>query len=210
MDASTPCQTEVMTTYRRVVASVVLVAMAGSAAIVFGSKPASACSYDLSTLAEYADDVALAFAGKQTSRVVIDEVHDNGVVLTFDVDLVFKGDVGETISVRTHAQSSACGKDFSRVAKSGVAVFRWRGQPSVNQCRSVVSVEELEGVFGEGVQPVATPSISEDEARGVELPQVPAAGDSTLTSTWFIAIVTASGLILALVGALAVALTRRS
>ncbi len=45
-----------------------------------------------------ADDVAFAFTGKQTSRVVVDEVQDNGAVLTFDVDLVFKGDIGETVS----------------------------------------------------------------------------------------------------------------
>lgn len=141
-----------------------LVALVLTGLIVFGlAPPASACSCDNAELNEYAKDVAFAFVGQQTSREVVDEVLDNGAVLTFDVDLVFKGEVAETVSVRTHAQGSACGMDFSGLAETGVAVFMWRGQPSVNLCGSSVSAEELKAVFGPGVLPTDIASTSGDQ-----------------------------------------------
>ncbi len=131
-----------------------LVALVLTGLIVVGlAPPASACSCSAAELTEYADDVAFAFVGQQTSREVVDEVLDNGAVLTFDVNLVFKGVVAETVTVRTNAQGSACGMDFSTLGATGVAVFMWRGQPSVSLCGSAVTADELKAVFGPGVLP---------------------------------------------------------
>lgn len=108
-------------------------------------------------LADRAARVAFAFEGTQVSRNVIDEVADNGAVLTFDVDLVYKGAVSETISVLTNAQGGACGVDYGRLGRVGVTVYEWRGEPSVNLCGSLVSVEELTAVFGDGAPPMPSP-----------------------------------------------------
>lgn len=151
-----------MPSYRRPVSW--LLALSVSTGIVFGvgASPAAACSCLDRSLSEYADEVVLAFVGEQVSREVVDEVADNGTVLSFDVDLVFKGEVGPSVSVRTHAQSSACGVDFDGAVGASVAVFDWRGQPSVNSCGSVVSLEELREVFGNGVEPArAAPATAE-------------------------------------------------
>lgn len=201
-----------MSIHRRVLGFVLFSLMVSGLVVGSGLRPAAACSCVDSTLAEYADDVTLAFTGEQTSRVVIDEAQDNGAVLTFDVDRVFRGDVGETISVRTHAQGSACGMDFSRAEGSGVAVFTWRGQLTVSLCGSAVSVEDLESAFGDGVLPVASPpEITEpgDEALVAELPQKTVTDASTLANPTSIAIATAAGLAIASLAALAVARARR-
>ena len=207
------CNTGQMSTRRRLLGFVLLFPIAAALVVGFGPRPAAACSCQDSTLAEYADEVALAFTGEQTARVVLDEMEDNGAVLTFEVDQVFKGDVGETISVRTHAQGSACGMDFSGAAGSGVAVFTWRDQLSVSLCGSAVSVEELESVFGDGVPPVVVRSEGSepgDEAQDAAPPSNTVTDDSTFLNPMSIAIVTASGLAIAVVAALALARARRS
>lgn len=123
---------------------------------------AQACSCSGEKITEYADDVAIAFSGRQVDRVVFDEMQDNGTSLFFEVDEVFKGEAGPIIEVTTHAQGGACGIDMANAGRTGVAVFEWQGQLNVGLCGSVVPLDLLPAAFGEGSPP--------DEAIVVELP----------------------------------------
>ena len=69
-------------------------------------RPAHACSCIHRELSEYADDITVAFVGRQLERVVHDQFDDNGAALLFRVDRVYKGEAGPLIEVRTHAQES--------------------------------------------------------------------------------------------------------
>nr|WP_294694328.1 hypothetical protein [uncultured Friedmanniella sp.] len=92
------------------------------AALVAGGSPASACSCvypaDAQVLVDQADVVF-------TGRVVQDRVVGRSRFLTFDVDLVYKGNVAARQRLRTNAQSSACG--LSLVAGPERYVVHGRG-----------------------------------------------------------------------------------
>ena len=116
-------------------------------------RPARACSCIHQELSEYADDISVAFVGRQLERVVHDQFDDNGAALLFRVDRVYKGEAGPLIEVRTHAQESACGIDLGGTGAVGIAAWTWRGDLSVNLCGSMVTAAELQDVFGEGRPP---------------------------------------------------------
>ncbi len=121
--------------------------------MVANAGTAHACSCILQELPEYADGVSVAFVGHQLELVVQDYVGDNGAALLFRVDRVYKGEAGPLIEVRTHAQGSACGIDVGDQGTVGVVASQWRGDLSVNLCGSIVAMDELEEVFGEGYPP---------------------------------------------------------
>ena len=116
-------------------------------------RPAHACSCGDLGLSEYADDISVAFVGRQLERVVHDRFGDNGTALLFLVDRVHKGETGPLIEVRTHAQESACGIDLGGMGAVGIVARTWRGDLSVNLCGSMVTAAELQDVFGEGRPP---------------------------------------------------------
>lgn len=122
--------------------------------IVGAPSPASACSCAGEPLADRANLVAIAFSGRQTSRTVDDPVAVNGATLTFDVDTVYKGDVAETVAVRTPAQSSACGMDYGNIDQAAVVAHLWKGEAMVDLCGSMVTIDEMQAVFGPGVAPI--------------------------------------------------------
>ena len=131
----------------------VLAAVLMAGTIINSSGTAHACSCMLRELSEYADGVAVAFVGHQLERVVQDYVEDNGAALLFRVERVYKGEAGPLIEVRTHAQGPACGIDAGGQGTVGVVANQWRGDLSVNVCGSIVAIDELEQVFGEGYPP---------------------------------------------------------
>ena len=133
----------------------VLMTAAAIALIGLAATPrtAHACSCIDRELSEYADDITVAFVGRQLERVVHDWVDDNGTALLFQVDRVYKGEAGPLIEVRTHAQGSACGMDLGGMGAVGIAARTWRGDLSVNLCDSMVTAAELQDVFGEGHPP---------------------------------------------------------
>ena len=116
------------------------IALVGIAAT---SRTAHACSCGDLELSAYADDITVAFVGRQLERVVHDQVDDNGTALLFRVDRVYKGEAGPLIEVRTHAQESACGIDLGGMGAVGVAARTWRGDLSVDLCNSMVTAAEL-------------------------------------------------------------------
>ena len=116
-------------------------------------RPAHACSCIHRELSEYADDISVAFVGRQLERVVHNQVGDNGAALLFLVDRVYKGEAGPLIEVRTHAQGPACGMDLGGMGAVGIAARTWRGDLSVSLCGSMVTAAELQDVLGEGHPP---------------------------------------------------------
>ena len=130
-------------------------------------RTAHACSCGDRELSEYADDITVAFVGRQLERVVLDEVDDNGTALLFGVDRVYKGEAGPLIEVRTHAQESACGVDLGGMGVVGIAARTWRGDLSVHLCGSMVTAAELQDVFGEGHPPddsIRLPDSGDDQS----------------------------------------------
>ena len=134
--------------------------------------PAYGCSCAEVELHEFAHEVDLAFVGQQTSRAVLDEVADNGTVLTFEVDTVYKGEALATVRLATNAQGSACGMDYSQAGRVAIVASRWRGSLSVNLCHSFVTEAELQQEFGDGHAPIAQPNPVHD-------PAIPRAVDRT-------------------------------
>ena len=133
----------------------VLVTAAAIALVGIAATPrtAHACSCRHRELPEYADDISVAFVGRQLERVVHDQFDDNGAALLFRVDRVYKGEAGPLIEVRTHAQGPACGIDLGGMGAVGVVARTWRGDLSVDLCASMVTAAELQDVFGEGYPP---------------------------------------------------------
>lgn len=174
---------------RRVCGGLAIVAMVAVATVVVTAGTAQACSCVERELADYADDVSVAFTGSQVERTVHSQVHDNGVALVFSVDRVYKGEAGPFIEVRTHAQDSACGIDLGGRGTVGVVAGEWRGDLNVNLCGSIVSVDALESVFGDGYPP--------DES--ISLPVSPSTGSDTL----IVVLVAASTLLLLTVSVVA-------
>lgn len=138
---------------QRVCGGLTIVAMVAVVMVVATARTAQACSCVVRELSEYADDISVAFAGDQLERVVQDYVEDNGAALLFRVERVYKGEAGPLIEVRTHAQGPACGIDVGGQGTVGVVANQWRGDLSVNLCGSIVSIDELAEVFGEGYPP---------------------------------------------------------
>ena len=113
-------------------------------------RTAHACSCGRLGLSAYADDVAVAFVGRQVSR----EAGSQTARMVFEVDRVYKGDVGPLIEVRSASYDAACGVDFAGQPSAGVAAFeRDEGTLSVDLCSSIVTSHELEEVFGAGYPP---------------------------------------------------------
>ena len=147
----------------------VLMTAAAIALVGIAATPrtAHACSCGDLELSEYADDISVAFVGRQLERVVHDQVDDNGTALLFRVDRVYKGEAGPLIEVRTHAQESACGIDLGGMGAVGIVARTWRGDLSVDLCSSMVTAAELQDVFGEGYPPdesIRLPDSGDDQS----------------------------------------------
>ena len=135
-------------------------AVAG-AALAAAPQPAQACSCLYAPLSEYADEVDVAFTGRQIKRVeprgIVSPVDD--VYLILEVDRVYKGRAGPLISVVTGFSTAACGIDFSGeglAELAAVAAFRWDGGLGVGWCGSQHAISDFQAVFGPGYPPDET------------------------------------------------------
>lgn len=128
---------------------------------------AHACSCVEETLADYADEVAVAFTGRQIDRIEHPSTLANGwssadpVTLVFEVNRVYKGTVGPLVEVLTVRETPSCGIDFGGKGTVGVAAFSrsphsqagLENDLQVGWCGSRVTITELEDVFGSGNPP---------------------------------------------------------
>ncbi len=142
----------------RATGSLAIAAMITLAAFVMTPEAAHACSCAQTTLSEYADEVDVAFAGRQIDR----NADSDGVTLLLEVHRVYKGQAGPFIEVRTGYGSGDCGTEFDLLGTTGVAASIrgehgwWVGEEGdllVDFCSSHVTIAELETVFGAGYPP---------------------------------------------------------
>lgn len=121
-------------------------------------------------LAEYADEIAVAFVGRQIDYAAH---RSKGVTLVFEVDRVYKGQEGPVVELRTGYGSGDCGVDFGGRGTVGITARRrgatgwWaaeEGDLTVSLHRSAATVDELEEVFGAGYPPHETLSLPEASA----------------------------------------------
>ena len=116
-------------------------------------------------LSEYADEVDVAFQGRQIERIPLEPDSDEldsdefllpgegPFTLVFEVDRVYKGVVGSRIEVYTWLGGASCGVSFDGRGLVGVAAFARGSELRVDVCASPVSIGDLEEVFGDGVPP---------------------------------------------------------
>ncbi|MDE0121132.1 MAG: hypothetical protein OXS33_05305 [bacterium] len=127
--------------------------------VVVGPLTARACSCDVFVLSEHADDVVIAFSGRQKARIVPNPSPEglvssgDTVTLVFEVSRVYKGLVGQQVEVRTNRGGPSCGVDLAGRGVVGVVAFEWRGGLGVGSCTSPVTIGGIEAVFGEGTPP---------------------------------------------------------
>ena len=148
----------------------VLMTAAAIALVGIAATPrtAHACSCGDLELSAYADDITVAFVGRQLERVVHDQVDDNGSCAVVPCRPGVQGARPAPSSrSRTHAQESACGIDLGGMGAVGVAARTWRGDLSVDLCNSMVTAAELQDVFGEGHPPddsIRLPDSGDDQS----------------------------------------------
>ena len=154
----------------RTLGSLVIV-LALLAGVFSNPRPASACScvHPFPPLAEYADEIAVAFVGRQIDRI---PDPSGGITLVFEVDRVYKGQAGPLIEVRTAYGGGDCGVDYGRAGTIGITAERrgdtgwWVaevGDLMVHLCGSAAPEHELEEVFGAGYPPDPAIQLSEPQ-----------------------------------------------
>ncbi len=164
------------------------------------ARTAHACSCVDLHLSEYADDVALAFAGRQIERILPEPSPDgvwsskDPVTLVFEVERVYKGRSASQIALLTIRGGGSCGVDFGGEGVTGVAAFGSTEGLYVFLCGSPVTIAELQEVFGEGFLP--------DETLALELP------DSQDVGSPWVRTVLAGGTLVILIGIAVVFLKR--
>ncbi len=202
-DAIEPRAVSPMTRFRAA-RSLRLAATVAFVALLVNPGIADACSCATQTLADYADQVAVAFAGRQILRIEHPSTLATGwssadpVTLVFEVNRVYKGTVGPIVKVHTVRESPSCGIDFSGKRNVGVAAFSrsphsqggLQNDLHVSWCGSQVTIAELEHVFGAGYPPnphlIASPepvSTSPEPAEGSALPTALVSGGGALILT---------------------------
>ena len=148
-----------------------IVALAVTVGALAIPRSANACSPipDPPELAEYADEIAVAFVGRQIDYVAH---RSKGVTLVFEVDRVYKGQAGPVVELSTGYGGGDCGVDFGGYGTVGITAGRrgatgwWaaeEGDLTVSLHKSAATVEELEEVFGAGYPPDPTIQLSEPQ-----------------------------------------------
>lgn len=129
---------------------VVAVGLVLGMAVVATPQPAFACSCMIMDADRFLGTYDAAFIGTVLSSDV--ESADDDAVWTFEVEQVVKGELGETVEVLSHAQSSMCGFALSVGERTGVFMNERNGQWHSSTCSQI----EPEALLA------ATPTIPDD------------------------------------------------
>lgn len=110
--------------------------------LIGGPRPALACSCVPFTLEERAERASAVFTGVVT-RVSAFPFGANcssaaPVSVTFDVETVYKGEVGRTIVVQTVASGASCGFTFEHGKRYTVFPWSYEGKLDAGLCRGNV------------------------------------------------------------------------
>lgn len=128
----------------RILIAFILVA---STVLAFGN-PASACSCEGGSITDNSSYVDAVFVGSQTDR--------SGNDITFEVESVYHGEVGERITVYTADDGGACGTSFDDGVTTTVLVTDWEGRREVSLCSQLLTITdgELEALYGQAAAPL--------------------------------------------------------
>ncbi len=133
-----------------------VVITAAGAVLVATPGPAQAHICWPPPLSEYADDVDVAFIGRQ-----IDQIHNSGDdydTLLFEVEWVYKGDTGALLEARTSPEPLYPWEFYPEMV--AIAAYELDGRLTVDVCTSIyydVQFHEFYEVFGPGYPPGSTP-----------------------------------------------------
>lgn len=162
-----------------------LAATVALAALLAAPYSARACSCRPAELADYADNVAVAFTGRQIERIALPDTPGwVTTALVLEVYRVYKGRAGPRIEVRTGPEAGTCGTSFGGESIVGVAAFGEEGDLTVHLCGSRVNIGELEEVFGPGYPPDETIALP-GETNGFPAAAAVAVGLSILAAGAF-------------------------
>lgn len=133
----------------------VLVVLGVVAATLAVTTPAQACSCGTADLEHRVQDYPIVFIGAEIDRVEDSRAQWPPNEVTFRVDEVYKGDVGDEMVVYTGYGGGDCGVG-SLVDQGQVAVLVWLGDggPTIDSCGSIDSPAALRALL-EGLPPVA-------------------------------------------------------
>ena len=146
----------------RAAGSLALIVVIAVAALATTPRTAHACScVGGLEVSEYAEDVDVAFVGRQVSRdtytvtLTFDEFETDIQLarMVLEVDWVYKGDLGPRVEIHSAFDSAACGVDFWHQLSPAVVATEHEGQLSAGACDYPLTVSELEEAFGTGYPP---------------------------------------------------------
>ena len=133
----------------------------GTIALVAQPKSADACSCVMAELPDKLQGADIVFVGTAIERLAVKT--EGGplagpVEFRFSVDRTFKGELGETVDIRTAASSAACGANFEM--KKDYVVFASKREDVIgtslcsgNQLSTPELIAQIEAELGGSTQP---------------------------------------------------------
>ena len=112
--------------------------MAVIVAVVVVPRSARACTFPVRPLEEYSEEIAVAFFGREIDR----REEGQQVVLTFEVDRVYKGEVGPRISFDVFGPESSC-SDFIPSGVTAVLAQDGVGDLYIGCCNPASSQKQI-------------------------------------------------------------------
>ena len=145
-------------TFVRATALTIIAMITAGVALAASPRPAGACMCMDIPFSEYANEVDIAFTGRQIGRLqpsgpLLHSMED--ALLVLRVDRVFKGRAAPLITLVTVVDSASCGIDFRGSGAVAVTAYMWEGDLSVGLCDRH-TVDEFEESFGPGYPPEGT------------------------------------------------------
>jgi len=122
-------------------------------------RPAAACTCAVRTVPEQLDAAAAVFSG--TVRT-IKTAADGRVAVGLDVSVLYKGNTGRRVSVRTAAESGGCGFPFARAQRYVVFATGGPGAYTTGLCDG--TTDDLNVVLG--IAPIKTFPATDGELPG--------------------------------------------
>ena len=168
-----------------------------AAAVLIIPLPAGACTITtpvpqvtehLGELAEYVDDIAVIFVGRQIDRR---PRPSGGVTLVFEVDRVYKGQAGPLVRLVGHGAGNCgpyregIGLTATWTGASGLLGVTEEGDRMLGFYSGTAEVSELEAAFGAGYPPdpeVRLPEPQSSEPLVTERPGQPTTLQQTLVT----------------------------
>ncbi|MGH2793005.1 MAG: hypothetical protein ACRDKG_01755 [Actinomycetota bacterium] len=103
-------------------------------------QPAAACTCAVSTVPEQLAEASVVFTGMVGA---LGTASDGGVLATFDISALYKGDTGRRVRVNTAANGAACGIPFAPEATYVVFAVGTPGALTTGVCNGTTDDESV-------------------------------------------------------------------